>query len=99
MEGIFDPLRFILGVKFSFRAPNAACETGATAGNDSNKRMYHVKRCYFAFCFVFLPVAVFSQNAAQSATFPRITPDTKAVEYGEMQNYSWRDLAEIALWA
>jgi hypothetical protein len=54
-----------------------------------------MKNCFFAVYFVFLPVAVFSQNA----TFPRLTPDPKAAEYGEIQNHSWNELAEIALWA
>ncbi|MDR0639896.1 MAG: hypothetical protein LBG27_13530 [Spirochaetaceae bacterium] len=56
------------------------------------------KQC-FVFCFVFLSVAVFSQNAAQNERFPRLTPDPKAALYGDIQNHSWRELAEIALWA
>ncbi|MDR1467914.1 MAG: hypothetical protein LBT00_01325 [Spirochaetaceae bacterium] len=56
-----------------------------------------MKYWFFAFCFVFLSVLGFSQSPNE--TFPRLTPDPKAVEYGEVQNHSWRDLAEIALWA
>ncbi|MDR1232327.1 MAG: hypothetical protein LBK61_13115 [Spirochaetaceae bacterium] len=47
------------------------------------------------FCFVFLAVSIFAQNEK----FPRLTPDSKAAEYGGIQNYSWKDLAEISLWA
>jgi tetratricopeptide (TPR) repeat protein len=36
---------------------------------------------------------------AQNERFPRLTPDAKAVEYAGKTNYSWEDLAEIALWA
>jgi hypothetical protein len=61
--------------------------------------MYHMKSCFFAVCFVFLQVVVFSQSGSPKEKFPRLTPDPKAVEYGEIQNYSWRELAEIALWA
>jgi hypothetical protein len=42
--------------------------------------------------------AVYSQNTS----FPRLTPDPKALEYyrlGENGEYSWTALAEISLWA
>jgi len=42
--------------------------------------------------------AVYSQNT----TFPRLTPDPKALEYyrlGEKSEYSWTALAQISLWA
>jgi tetratricopeptide (TPR) repeat protein len=54
-----------------------------------------MKKYSFVLCFVFLAAAVFSQNEK----FPRLTPDAKAVEYGEIKNYSWKELAEISLWA
>jgi tetratricopeptide (TPR) repeat protein len=54
-----------------------------------------MKKYGFVFCFVFLAVSVFSQNEK----FPRLTPDPKAAEYGSIPNYSWKDLAEISLWA
>jgi tetratricopeptide (TPR) repeat protein len=58
-----------------------------------------MKSYFFVVCFVLLSGAVSSQNVSRNEKFPRLTPDPKAVEYGEIQNYSWRNLAEIALWA
>ncbi|MDR1095010.1 MAG: hypothetical protein LBL31_01330 [Spirochaetaceae bacterium] len=54
-----------------------------------------MKKRVFVFCFVFLAASVFSQNEK----FPRLTPDPKAAEYGSIPNYSWKDMAEISLWA
>jgi hypothetical protein len=54
-----------------------------------------MKKYGFVFWFLFLAVSVFAQNEK----FPRLTPDSKAAEYGGIQNYSWKDLAEISLWA
>ena len=60
----------------------------------------------FAF-FTSFP-GVYAQNAAQlpaqnAASFPRLEPDPKALEYYQLGlrtgNYTWQELAEIALWA
>ncbi len=43
------------------------------------------------------PVKIHAQNA-----FPRIEPDSKALDYyllGKKSGYSWQELAEISLWA
>jgi len=48
--------------------------------------------------FGFLPEI----RAQNSGAFPRLTPDPKALEYFRPQaarNYTWRELAEISLWA
>jgi tetratricopeptide (TPR) repeat protein len=44
-----------------------------------------------------LPAGIYAQN-----TFPRIVPDSKALDYyriGQQSGYSWQELAEISLWA
>ena len=56
----------------------------------------------FAFFTSF--TGVYAQNTAQNAaTFPRLEPDPKAIEYYQLSlrsaSYSWQELAEIALWA
>lgn len=61
-----------------------------------------MKKYVYAFCVIvccIVPASVFSQNGLPSEKFPRLTPDPKAVEYGDIQDYSWKELAEIALWA
>jgi tetratricopeptide (TPR) repeat protein len=62
-----------------------------------------MKKYFFVVCFIALSAAVFAQNGsrnnAPSERFPRLTPDDKAVEYAALRDHSWKELAEIALWA
>jgi tetratricopeptide (TPR) repeat protein len=58
-----------------------------------------MRKYFVVFCFVFLSPTMFSQNNVPSEKFPRLTPDAKAAEYGVLKNYSWKELAEFALWA
>jgi hypothetical protein len=49
--------------------------------------------------FMILAAAAFTQNG--TVGFPRLTPDPKAVAFGQQKSsgYSWTDLAEISLWS
>ena len=46
--------------------------------------------------FLLLSIPAFSQSLA---AFPPLEADSRAAEYARRGNYSWRDLAEISLWA
>jgi len=52
---------------------------------------------------IFLFFLAFNKAYGQSGSFPRLTPEAKAVEYhhiGRRNNgYSWTELAQISLWA
>ena len=51
--------------------------------------------------FIVASASVFAQS--RSVTFPKLEPDSKAIEYYNLnydhRNYSWQQLAEISLWA
>jgi len=70
-----------------------------------NSRTKH-KKYLLLFYVIFLalfqnPVFAPDLYAQNSVNFPRLTPDPKAIQYFILSdiNFSWRDLAEISMWA